>query len=214
MPTTARQEGLGLPPTGPGGAMGVMGLAEIPDRASDFGFGPPVLPGTYSHTDSPEASTSEGEWTPGMGTMMGGRWRPRFFCVFSFLLAKKGTPKRNGGLKGNQNETHHFKSPNPYLETALSHRGCLDMGFISTNHSLGIALKNPSRHIGMCLMLISLFHRTPREARPSLLLRRRRGIQAPLHRRRRRRDTHECRRGEQGVGFLWLPFKATLRLCL
>ncbi|CAJ1366890.1 unnamed protein product, partial [Effrenium voratum] len=58
------EEGLGLPPTGPGGAMGVMGLAEIPDRASDFGFGPPVLPGTYSHTDSPEASTSEGPAQP------------------------------------------------------------------------------------------------------------------------------------------------------
>ena len=31
-------------------------VAAIPDMGMEFGFGPPVLHGTYSHTDTPDAS--------------------------------------------------------------------------------------------------------------------------------------------------------------
>lgn len=31
-------------------------IAAIPDMGLEFGFGPPVLHGTYSHTDTPDAS--------------------------------------------------------------------------------------------------------------------------------------------------------------
>lgn len=35
------------------GSPGMDVIATIPDMGMDFGFGPPVLHGTYSHTDTP-----------------------------------------------------------------------------------------------------------------------------------------------------------------
>ncbi len=38
-------------------------IAAIPDMGLEFGFGPPVLHGTYSHTDTPDASLDASEPT-------------------------------------------------------------------------------------------------------------------------------------------------------